>query len=164
MVRINLILAYSHMNEGKMKNLIQGIALTVLAIGLPFPVYAESFTGLCKDDVGKGFRNETDLSGMPSVRDWTEDENFGGTWRFHYDNSKTELMIDGKPTVMIVRDGKQMIALQFSQNETAVSLWSYAINLNLEEVVASQVNSFNMGPWNGLKSRAISFTCNFTYG
>lgn len=54
-----------------------------------------------------------------------------------------------------------MAAVDHNASDSAVSTWLYAINLDLEEVIGSQVNGFR-SVGSGLKARSVNYRCEFT--
>ena len=91
---------------------------------------------------------------------WSEDEKFSGKFRFSFDGEK--FMVDGKESVLVSWNGSQLTAVVPSASDHAGSIWSYAVNLDIEEIVGAQVNSYR-AIGTGIKTRSVSFDCKFDY-
>lgn len=132
----------------------------VLISALPIVSYAaESFKFSCAAEKGIGYRFDTDFSGKSMGAEWSQETGFNSDWTFEYPGYGDDVFIDGKPALGFVGN-KTVMALEFSENEFGQSLWSYAINLQLDRVVAAQVNTANLTNVSGsMKARAIPLKC-----
>lgn len=123
--------------------------------------FADQFVAVCDADGVHAYRNSTNISGEPMGAEWTTGETFAGKFRFSFDGETVE--VDGKEAVLISWNGNVLTALTAGISEDAASVWSYAINLDLEEIVGAQVNAYRV-LGTGIKTRAINFKCEFDYG
>tara|TARA_B000000532_G_C18867515_1_gene406915 strand:- start:1554 stop:2177 length:624 start_codon:yes stop_codon:yes gene_type:complete len=119
---------------------------------------AEPFQLGCKAKKGIGYRLDADNNGQILNEGFSQEGAFNSEWNFKYPGSGDMLIIDGKESIAFyVND--TLIAIEYAQNGMSQSLWSYAINLQNMEAVATQVNASNvMGP--SLKGRTVSLSCN----
>ncbi len=133
-----------------------------IAIALPHISWAgPAFEAVCEADNVVVFRYETDFSGKPSTHGWSEGEKFGGPWTFVYDGGDV-MLIDGKEVIVLGSNGPSVVAIQPGIALSGAGTWSYVIHTELQMVVAAQVNGFTQGKANGVKTRSVSFQCNFT--
>ena len=104
----------------------------------------------------------TDLAGKPMKAGWTTNECFGGSWNFVYSGGDS-IIIDGKQVIILTQHPGVLIAGDIASGAFASSIWTYAINLGLETIVASQVNAYGHPtiPDKGVNVRALSFKCKF---
>ena len=117
----------------------------------------EAFNFTCKPVDGYAFRSDEDINGNKMPNEWTKETGLP-TINIAYPGSGEYALIDGKRH-MAIAEGTNVIVLEYASNGQSQSLWSYAVNLKLREVVAAQVNTsfvFGMG---GLKTRAIQLRC-----
>jgi len=135
--------------------------LTFLAsLFLSTHVLASGFTAVCKADKTHAYRNSTDISGNEMGAEWSDTEKFSGNWTFAFQGGEN-LEVDGKLLPILFWNGIVMVAIDHNASDMAVSTWTYAINLDLEDIVGSQVNAYRtMGT--GIKARSVNFICEFT--
>ena len=120
----------------------------------------DGFTAVCDADGVHAYRHDTTMSGDDMGAEWTSGEKFAGKWRFTFDGERIE--IDGEEAGLLFWDGNVLAATTGDSTDSSVSIWTYAINLDLEDIVAAQVNAYRvMGT--GIKTRAVNFVCEFTY-
>jgi hypothetical protein len=100
-----------------------------------------------------------DANGNVVTNEWTDNESFGGPWRFEYDASG-ELKVDGKAVAVLGKNRDQILAVGLGDSGVAFNLWSYAIHVGARKIVASQVNSFSSRR-SGVKTRSVEFGCDF---
>ena len=124
------------------------------------PVFADSFTAVCDADGVHAYRHDLNMAGDDMGANWSTGEKFPGKFRFSFDGENLE--IDGKQAAVLYWNGIVLVAMDGGTTDSAASIWTYAINLDLEEVVGAQVNAFrNIGT--GVKARAMNFKCEFSY-
>ena len=133
-----------------------GLFLVLLFSGSQ--AFSAGFTAVCKADGVHGYRHSTDTNGKLMPVEWSDDESFFDDWTFVYDGSDT-LTLDGKEIVLLTK-GQLIFAVDAATSEIAGSVWSYALNLDINEIVATQVNAFNSYVV-GVKARVVSFNCEF---
>lgn len=136
------------------------LTMALLLMTVAGTAVADGFIAVCEADGVTAYRHSTDMSGKDMGAEWSRGEKFPGKFRFNFDGQKME--IDGKQAAVMYWNGVLLVALDGGDSDAAVSLWSYAFNLDLEEVVGTQVNAFRtIGT--GIKARVANFTCDFTY-
>ena len=118
----------------------------------------EKFKMLCKAQEGIGYRYDTDLNGAPMNEKWTSETGFSSDWLFEYPGTGDDIFIDNKAALGFL-SAKTAIAIEYAENNNAQSVWSYAINLQINRVVASQVNTNIFGSASGMKTRSIVLGC-----
>jgi hypothetical protein len=59
-------------------------------------------------------------------------------------------------------NGVVLTAVEVAASTVSSSMWSYALNLELEEIVGAQVNAYRVIA-TGVKVRAVNFNCEFTW-
>ena len=121
------------------------------------------FSATCTDVTTHGYRAGNDLLGKPMKETWSTDERFNSTWRFEYDG-KGHILIDGKegrllaqhPGVLIISDVPVSTGI-------GAGIWTYAIQLGMKKIVASQVNAHGgyMPQMQGVKARSTNLDCQF---
>ena len=125
--------------------------MTLCSLLLSSVAGAAAIDMTCKSKKSIGFRND-----IASKSEWSE-EQFNDTWRIQYDGVSEEALVDGRAATA-VKVNNTLILVRYDANETAQSVWSYAIFMPTKEMTASQVNVYDvMGV--GLKSRIIEFVC-----
>lgn len=122
---------------------------------------AIEFVAVCKADGVHAYRHSTDIGGNDMPAEWSSGEKFAGSWRFSFSGGDT-IEIDGNESAVLYWNGNILIAIDGGTTDVAAQFWTYAINLDLEEIVGAQVNGFRM-LGTGLKTRAVNFKCEFTY-
>lgn len=129
----------------------------ILSIIWVFSAHAEPFNLHCKSKKGVGYRLDADLNGKILMDGWSEEGSFNSDWNFQYPGSGDMIIIDGVERLAFLVNNT-IVAIEYAQNGMSQGLWSYAINLQNMEAVATQVNASNvMGP--GIKGRAVSLSC-----
>ena len=121
-----------------------------------------AFDATCECVENRGYRNMTDLAGKRMKAGWTTNESFGGSWNFIYSGGDS-IVIDGKQVSILMQHPGVLIAGDIGGTGFASSAWTYAINLGLGTIVASQVNAYGHPTIQdtGVKVRALSFKCKF---
>jgi len=154
----NALGVYRHLTE---ETQVKGFSVFAYALlCLPTTVFADQFVAVCDADGVHAYRNSTNISAEPMGAEWKSGERFSGKWRFAFDGKK--IQVDGKEAVLISWNGNVLTAISAVVLEDAASIWSYAINLDLEEIVGAQVNAYRtIGT--GIKTRAVNFKCRFDY-
>ena len=117
----------------------------------------EPFNFTCKPVDGHAFRSNEDINGNKMPDEWTRETGLPEI-RISYPGSGDTALIDGKQNMAIV-EGTNIIILEYASNGQSQSLWSYAVNLKLREVVAAQVNTSFVFGMAGLKARAVQLRC-----
>ena len=129
----------------------------ILSIIWAFSAHAEAFNLQCKSKKSVGYRLDADLNGKTLMDDWSDEGSFNSDWNFQYSGSGDAIIIDGEQHLAFLVNNT-ILAIEYAQNGMSQSLWSYAINLQNMEAVATQVNASNvMGP--GIKGRTVSLSC-----
>lgn len=82
-------------------------------------------------------------------------------WTFIYTGGSS-IIVDNRPFQVLEKSEKSLIAIDHGSNITATSAWMYAINLELGEIVASRVNSYEDVLGAGLIAGSVQFVCDFT--
>ena len=117
---------------------------------------APAFKFQCNDKKTVGYRMDKS-SGQVLSDKWGE-ESFGSTWNFEYDGVSKEVLIDGKPNFAFFGEDT-VIILEYANNGIAQSLWTYAVQLKMDKVVASQVNAAEGMGRSTIKSRVVELNC-----
>ena len=117
---------------------------------------APAFKFQCNDVKTVAYR--MDVASGKTISEGWGDESFGSTWNFEYDGVSKDVLIDGKPNLAIIGDDT-VIILEFSNNGIAQSLWSYALHLKMNKVVATQVNAAEGLGMSVIKSRVVELRC-----
>lgn len=138
-------------------NAVKYVLTFILSIVWINSALAQPFELQCKAKKGVGYRLDADANGVVLNEGWTDEGSFHSEWNFQYPGSGDVLFIDGKESLAFyVND--TLVAIEYAQNGMSQGLWSYAINLQNMEAVATQVNASNvMGP--GIKGRTVSLSC-----
>ncbi len=124
-----------------------------------------SFNATCIDKQTHGYRANTDLTGERMLPDtWSTDEKFIGghfeTFRYISGQNSVHLTKRNLNAPIVAKTSNTIIFVDVHQAETAISLWSYAVNLRIKKIVGTQVNAFeNFGT--GLKARVVELQCEF---
>ena len=135
------------------------VLLPYLCTGVENP----RFKAECTDGSTHGFRAGTDINGMVMEGTWDTEERFNTTWTFEYDGAGL-ILIDGKPgRTLAQHPGVMIVSERPGTNGTAAGIWTYAIQLGLKSIVASQVNAYGgFGPaMAGVKARSTNLDCSF---
>lgn len=123
--------------------------------------WSKQFSATCEPDETHAYRNSMDIGGQPLGAEWTDDEEFFSKWNFDF-NGRNRLLLEGERIEIIYWDGTSLLAIENSSNESAASSWLYAFNLDLNDLVGSQVNSYStLGT--GIKARSSNFICDFSF-
>jgi hypothetical protein len=140
-------------------------ALLVLVAQMAWATDNPKFLATCRDETTHGYRAETDISGNPMEEAWTTNERFDSAWTFQYDGGG-QILIDGKrgrvlaqhPGVLILSD------VPFS-NGIGAGVWTYAVQLGIQKIVASQVNAHGGldRSIHGVKARSTNLACEFQF-
>ena len=117
---------------------------------------AEAFKFKCNDTKTVGFRIDT-ANGQIIGKGWGE-ESFGSSWTFEYLGYGEEVFIQDKPNYAFINKGTVVI-LEYAANAISQSLWTYAINLKMDTVVATQVNAAVGLGMSNIKSRVVELEC-----
>lgn len=141
-------------------------AVAMLFLAAPV-IAAENpkFTATCKDLLTHGYRDGTDVQGNPMEESWSTDERFNTSWTFQYGGAD-EILIDGKRGRVVTQHPGVLIVSDVSDsNGTGAGIWTYAIHLGMQKIVASQVNAYGgfSPPDRGVKARSTNFTCRFEF-
>ena len=98
--------------------------------------------------------------------EWSTDETFPG------DHWETFKYTQGQDFVILQKTNKRLpivasyeggiVIVEVSVGASAVSVWSYAINLKMQRIVASQVNSYAVFG-TGIKGRVVQLECTFRF-
>jgi len=94
---------------------------------------------------------------------WTTDEHFNSSWSFKYDGNG-HIVIDGKRGRVLAQNPGVLIVSEIpATNGIAASVWVYAIQIGMGEVVASEVNAYGgfKREDQGVKVRSTQFDCKF---
>ena len=143
---------------------------TVLAIAILFAAQTAGagenprFSATCTDVATHAYRAGTDIWGKSMQETWsTNNERFYATWKFEYDG-KGHIFINGKEgRVLAQHPGVLIVSEVPRSNGVGAGVWTYAIQLGMKKVVASQVNA-NGGfepQSRGVKARSTNFDCQF---
>lgn len=123
--------------------------------------YAEGFTAICDADGARAYRHGKGLAGQEEPPEWSSDEDFATSWRFTFDGEEN-LQVDGKKVLIAFWNGSILTAVDPANNNAAASIWTYAFNLDLQEIVATQVNTYrSIGT--GVKARLVKLKCRFSF-
>ena len=138
------------------------VALLLASMFFSLEIFASGFTAICEADKVHAYRQATDISGndISNGDGWSDDEKFNGKWAFSFQGGD-KLELDGKLLPIIYWDGVSMVAIDQNTSPIAVNTWAYAVNLELKEIVGSQVNS-SSGFGAGIKARSMNFICEFS--
>ncbi len=123
------------------------------------------FAATCQDVLTHGYRDATDLFGKPTGESWSTDEHFNSIWKFIYKGGE-DIAIDDKHAYVVVEHPGVLIAIEGGTSGVASGVWSYAIHLGMERIVASQVNAFGSFADTGLKgvkARSVNLKCAFAF-
>jgi len=123
------------------------------------------FTAICTDVVTHGYRASTDISGVPMKETWSTDERFDSAWTFQYDGGD-QIIIDGRKGRLLAQHPGVLIASnEPSSTGWAAGVWTYAIQLSMQRVVASEVNAYGgfEQPIKGVRARSINLSCRFEF-
>lgn len=132
----------------------------LLALLVSQPAFSAGFTAVCDASETHAYRSSVSMTEQSFGAGWTSDEVFFDKWTFVFDG-KGELLLDGEAIQVLHWDGVSLMALDYSSSSDAASAWLYAFNLNLKDVVGSQVNSY-LTIASGIKARSTKFDCQFT--
>ena len=126
---------------------------------LPEPsTTALGFTAVCKSDEVHAFRYDSDLHQDTGKGEWNTEEKFPGEWHFYFDG--TELIVDGKSTILFPSPAGILIAVDYSASSIAGSLWAYVVLLEQQKIGASQVNASSFLS-DAIKMRVTNLDGNF---
>ena len=148
------------------------ICTFILTIGGAFPfAFASSvlpsFTAVCDDKNTHSFRSGIDLLGKMLPDNWSAeyDEFPGPIWEtFKYMQGQNFLLLERankRLPITAYHDGG-MVVVDVAATADAVSVWTYAINVKIKRIVASQVNSF-AALGTGVKGRVVELECAFQF-
>ena len=118
------------------------IPILLLLICIPNSSAADGFTAVCQSDEVHAFRYDSDLNQDTGKGEWNTEEKFPGEWHFFFNG--TELTVDGKSTILLPTPAGILIAVDYSSNSVAGSLWAYVILLEQQKIGAAQVNGSSL--------------------
>lgn len=94
--------------------------------------------------------------------EWSENENFfTPDWAFSYKGGD-RIEIAGKEYNALVFTPELIFTIEPSEGPIGASLWTYAINLAMKEVVATEINS-SVGGAPQIKARIVTFDCKWSF-
>jgi hypothetical protein len=143
------------------------LAVTAILV-LAAPVIAAEnpkFVATCTDVSTHGYRAGTDISGVPFEEPWSTDERFNATWTFQFDGGD-QILIDGQRGHLLAQHPGVLILSDVpGSNGIGAGVWTFAIQLGMQKVVASQVNAYGSfdPPDRGVKARSTNLTCRFEF-
>jgi hypothetical protein len=129
-----------------------------------------SFVATCDAKVTHTVRTVTDLTGKTMMTDeWTTNEKFqfpGPHFEtFKYTRGQDFILIqtnNKRLPIVGYHDGGIVVTDAYVGEGQAFSVWTFAINLTLRRIIATQVNSWtNFG--NGVKGRVVQLDCVFEF-
>jgi hypothetical protein len=126
------------------------------------PAWSDSgssgFQASCRAKEVHGYRRDSGVGDQPEDGRWSTEDEFSGPFIFSFDGET--LHVNGESTVRLHWDGVLLSALSAGENEHATSVWTYAVNLGMGEIVGTQVNAHRFAG-SGIKARAVQFSCEF---
>lgn len=141
------------------------VAIFVLHPPTGAAVENPAFVATCMDEATHAYRAGTDILGADIEEAWSTDERFHSTWTFQYDGGD-QVLIDGKRgRVLAQHYGVMILSDEPSSNGVGASVWTYAVQLGMQKIVASQVNAYGgFGrPNRGVKARSTNLSCRFEF-
>ena len=151
-------------------------AISVGNAGEPISNWPEtqSFVATCEAQGTRRYDHLTNLSGELVTREWSKNEKFftDGPWEvFSYKSgdSYVHLLKTDTRAKIVARFPNLLIANHSSEGTRGISVWSYAMNLHLNEIVAAQTNASGSNGEDkdkvmaGLKARIVQLKCDFQY-
>lgn len=132
-----------------------------LALLVSQTAFSAGFTAICDASETHAYRSSASITEQSLGAGWTSDEVFFDKWTFVFDG-KGQLLLDGEAVQVLHWDGVSLMALDYSSSSNAASAWLYAFNLDLKDVVGSQVNSY-LTIASGIKAGSTKFDCEFTH-
>ena len=144
----------------------KALPLFILTLFVAGVTFADSinppFSATCECAGVHAYRAGTDFLGKLMKESWSIDERFFSKWNFVYAGGET-IIIDGVEAPIFVQRPGVIIAGNPAVALMGAGIWTYAIHLRLEKIVASQVNAYGFASSNskGVKARVVNLDCDF---
>ena len=152
---------------------IRRLMLSCILVGLtfiPMPAHSQvipSFVATCEDIDTHGYRSGTDINGKRLDPEWSTDEHFGGdtfeTFTYKKGDNYVYLLTTDHKARIVQRREKILILVEDWWNTGGSGVWTYVINLEVEEIVAAEITGSDI-IGSGVKGRVVQLDCDFTYG
>jgi hypothetical protein len=143
----------------------RNLAIACFCLLLVTPSVAQEYIGfsaICTTDESRRYDSAYAYDGSRLEPEWSENENFyTPDWAFSYKGGDT-IEIAGKEYTALLFGPELIFAVEPSVGSVGVSLWTYAINLKMKEIVATQVNS-SIGAAPLIKARIVTFDCKWSF-
>lgn len=133
------------------------VLLVSLAARAGAEIKPAPFDAVCHAVETHAYRSDSTLGA-----EWSTGEKFlGDPWKFRYRGDDYVLIDDRKVPIVARLEDIIIIAADAGEALFGAGIWSYAINLKLGAIVASQVNGHDDVFSTGVKTRSVEFNCNF---
>lgn len=149
---------------------VRGVLISLLTVGWPAlsvaaPADMPGFAAVCDDKSGRALRSDRAAHEKAITSEWSDNETFPikPFLRISYQaGANFALDLQTRRQLPVVAEANAtMIILDANSNGGSVSAWSYAINLETDQIVATQANAFNaFGA--GIKGRVVELSCKFS--
>ena len=116
-----------------------------------------SFTLNCEESSARTFMY-ADSNGNDKSAKWTDSGTAGPKqWVFEYSNNI--LHVDGEKVKIVSGQSEVMLAISYGSSDIASNGWMYAINLDLNSIVASTVGGYVGLLGKGVYGTTVELTC-----
>ena len=138
------------------------ILLSILRAQIVHAQEESGFTAICTTDKSRRYDSGYAYDGSRMEPEWSENENFfTPDWAFSYKGGD-RIEIAGKEHPVAVFSPELLFAVEQTSGISGASMWTYAINLEMKELVATYVQS-NIGGAPQITARIVTFDCKWSF-
>ena len=120
------------------------------------------FTAICTIDESRRYDSGYRYDGSRMEPEWSENENFATPdWAFSYKGGN-KIEIAGNEHTAMPFSKDLLFAIEPAEGPIGASFWMYAINLQMKEIVATELNS-SIGAGPQIKARIVTFKCKWSF-